>query len=88
MSSDRMAMIKKAAEKRQMQQLIRNLDKRKADLKKQTKKVKKAKHQAPGRLDSFKEENLYFSESNNQRWMEGSSYFETYNAMKQQDEWD
>lgn len=85
---DRMDMIKKAAEKREMQQLIRNLDKRKADLKKQTKKIKKAGHQAPGSLESFKEENMFYTEKQTNDWLVGTSYFETYNAMKEQDEWD
>lgn len=84
---DRLAMIKKAAEKREMETLIRNLDRRKANLKKQTKKIKKAKDQAPGSLESFKEENLYWGEKETQRWFEGSSYFENYQAMKDQDDW-
>jgi len=84
---DRLAMIKKAAEKREMQQLIRRVDARKAAIKKQTKKIKKAKHQAPGQFESFKEENLHWGEKETQRWMEGTSYYETYQAMKEQDEW-
>lgn len=84
---DRLAMIKKAAEKREMQNLIRRLDQRKAVLKAQTKKIKKAKHQAPGHLESFKEENLFYTEKETQRWFEGTSYFENYQAMKEQDEW-
>lgn len=85
---DRMAMIKAAAEKQQMQNAIRNIDRRKASIKKQNKKIKKAKHQAPGAVESFTEENMYWSEKETQNWFEGTSYFENYQAMRNQDSWD
>jgi len=50
--------------------------------------VKKAGHQSPGGLDCFKDENRVFSEKNTQKYLQSTSYFETYNAMKEQDSWD
>ena len=50
--------------------------------------VKKAGHQSPGGLDCFKDENRVFSEKNTQKYIQSTSYFETYNAMKEQDSWD
>ena len=53
-----------------------------------TASVKKAGHQSPGGLDCFKDENRVFSEKNTQKYLQNTSYFETYNAMKEQDSWD
>ena len=53
-----------------------------------TASVKKAGHQSPGGLDCFKDENRVFSEKNTQKYLQSTSYFETYNAMKEQDSWD
>lgn len=53
-----------------------------------TKSVKKAGHQSPGGLDCFKEENMYYTEKQTNDYLAGSSYMETYNAMKDQDSWD
>lgn len=50
--------------------------------------VKKAGHQSPGGLDCFKEENMYYSEKQTKDYLAGTSYMETYNAMKDQDNWD
>ena len=53
-----------------------------------TKSVKKAGHQSPGGLDCFKAENMYYTEKQTNDELAGSSYMETYNAMKDQDSWD
>ena len=49
--------------------------------------MKKSAHLNSGGLDLHKDENRHYSQENTQRWMEGTSYMETYNAMKEQDEW-
>jgi len=53
-----------------------------------TKQVAKAAKQAPGGLECFKEENMHYSTKDTQRWMEGTSYFENYQAMKGQDSYE
>ena len=53
-----------------------------------TKQVAKAAKQAPGGLECFKEENMHDSTKDTQRWMEGTSYFENYQAMKGQDSYE
>ncbi len=50
-----------------------------------TKTVKKAAHQAPSSLECFKEENMYYTEKETQNYIQGTSYYETYQSMK--DEW-
>lgn len=52
-----------------------------------TQQVKKAGKQAPGSLECFKEENMYYSKKETQAYLDGSSYMETYNAMKEHDDW-
>lgn len=53
-----------------------------------TASVKKAGHQSPGNLDCFKEENMYYTEKQTKDYLQGTSYMETYNSMKDQDSWD
>lgn len=53
-----------------------------------TKQVAKAAKQAPGGLECFKEENMHYSTKDTQRWMESTSYFENYQAMKGQDSYE
>ena len=50
--------------------------------------MKKSAHLNANGLDLHKDENRYYSQENTQRWMEGTSYMESYNAMKEQDSWD
>lgn len=52
-----------------------------------TKQVKKAGKQAPGSLECFKEENMYYTEKETKDYLAGTSYMETYNAMKEHDDW-
>jgi len=85
------AELQQIKEKYEMKDIIANLDARKAAIKEQsklTKQVKKAGKQAPGGLDCFKEENMHYSTKETRDWLEGTSYFENYEAMAQQDSWD
>ena len=50
--------------------------------------MKKSAHLNANGLDLHKDENRHYSQENTQRWMEGTSYMESYNAMKDQDSWD
>lgn len=90
---NRLEVIKASAEKAQIKQAIKNLNARKAEIKsmlkaesKLTKTVKKAGHQAPQVLDSFSHENMYYSDKDIKRYLEGSQMMESYNAMK--NDWD
>tara|TARA_B100001059_G_C17827767_1_gene582546 strand:- start:3267 stop:3557 length:291 start_codon:yes stop_codon:yes gene_type:complete len=49
--------------------------------------VKKSAHLNSGGLDLHKDENRHYTKENTQRWLESTSYFENYTAMKEQDEW-
>lgn len=77
-------------EEKEMQDIIANLNARKAIIKEQsklTKQVKKAGKQSPGGLDCFKEENMYHSEKNIERYLEGTSYMDAFAASKLDQEW-
>ena len=50
--------------------------------------VKKAGHQSPGGLDCFKDENRTYSDKEVRTYLDGTSYFETYNAMRGQDSYE
>ena len=50
--------------------------------------MKKSAHLNSGGLDLHKDENRHYSRENTQRYLESSSYMESYNAMKEQDSWD
>lgn len=51
-----------------------------------TKAVKKAGHQSPNSLDSFSEENMYYSDQQTKDYLSGTSYMETYQATR--NDWD
>ena len=53
-----------------------------------SKSVKKAKHLSPGGLDCFKDENRNYSDKEVRTYLDGTSYFETYNAMRGQDNYE
>jgi hypothetical protein len=77
-------------EKYEMEDIIANLDARKAIIKEQsklTKQVKKAGKQSPGGLDCFKEENMYHSEKDISRYLEDTSYMDAYADSKLDSEW-
>tara|TARA_X000000950_G_scaffold287788_1_gene401661 strand:+ start:985 stop:1290 length:306 start_codon:yes stop_codon:yes gene_type:complete len=100
---NRLALIKAVAEKQkkkreeeaEFQASIQRLDARKAAKKEEmklhkklTQQVKKAGKDSPGSLDCFKEENMYYSDKDTERYLEGSSYMDAYNANKSADgEW-
>ena len=99
---DRLKMIKAAAEKARakrqeeadFQAAIVKLDARKAALKEEMKlhkkltaSVKKAGVQMPGSLDFNSPENMYYSEKDTARYLEGTSYMDAYNAHKLDQEW-
>lgn len=86
--SDRIALIKAAAQKVKEQKEFKDAVKKvySRPKSKLTQSVKKAGHQAPGSLECFKEENMYYTEKETQDYIAGSSYMDTYNSMK--DDWD
>ena len=83
--------VKKHKEEVAFQESIAKLDARKAEIKKKqsklTKSVMSAKHQSPGGLDLHSDENRYYSKENTQKWLEGTSYYENYQAMRNQDDY-
>lgn len=84
------AELQQIKEKYEMEDIIANLDARKAAIKEQsklTKQVKKAGKQAPGGLDCFKEENMYHSEKDISRYLEDTSYMDAYHSSKIDQEW-
>ena len=84
--SDRLEMIKKAAEKAREEREFKDVVRSVYHRPKLTKQVKNAQSLAPGGLDCFKEENMHYSAEETQDYLAGSSYMETYQSMK--DDWD
>ena len=101
---DRLKMIKAAAEKAkakrneeaEFQATIRRMDARKAQMKAEEKKlkkdltaqIKKAGHLKSGSLDFNRPENMYYSDKDTARYLEGTSYMDAYEANKSADgEW-
>lgn len=97
---DRLKMIKAAAEKARakrqeeadFQATIVKLDARKAAIKEEMKlhkkltaSVKKAGKSMPGSLDFNRPENMYYSEKETARYLEGTTYMDAYNANKSAD---
>ena len=90
----RLDIIKQAAEKAQIKKAINNVAARKAEIKaemklhkKLTKSVKKAEHLAPKSLEALSEDNLYYTDRETQDYLAGTSYMETYESMRSQDEY-
>lgn len=84
------AELQQIKEKYEMEDIIANLDARKAIIKEEsklTKQVKKAGKQSPGGLDCFKEENMYHSEKDISRYLEDTSYMDAYADSKLDSEW-
>ena len=111
-ASNRIAMIKIAAQRAkakrlgisfeevEMQEIIQNMDDRKAEIKAEMKaaakkekklhkeltaQVKKAGVQSPGSLEFNSPENMYYSDKDNKAFLENSSYMDVYNATKDKD---
>ena len=85
-------------EEKEMQDIITNLDTRKAAIKEQqreemrlhkklTASVKKAGKQMPGSLDFNSPENMYHSQKDIDRYLEGTSYMDAYESSKLDQEW-
>ena len=85
-------------EEKEMQDIINNLDTRKAAIKEQQKQemrlhkkltasVKKAGKQMPGSLDFNSPENMYHSQKDIGRYLEGTSYMDAYESSKLDQEW-
>lgn len=89
-TKSRLELIKEAArkykEEQEFQQAVATVDARRKAAKKLTKSVKKAAHQAPGHTDCFKDENRYWSSEETRDYIQGTSYFENYQSMK--NDWD
>ena len=76
----------------EMKEIIKNLDERKKQVKEElklhkklTKSVKKAGKQMPGSLDFNSPENMYHSDKDIARYLEGTSYVDAYNANRSAD---
>src|SRR6056300_376269 len=83
------AELLKFKEQKEMQDIIANLDARKSKIKEEMKlhkkltaSVKKAGKQSPGGLDCFKEENMYYSQKDITRYLDGTSYMDAFEASK------
>jgi len=68
---------------------IANIERRKKEIKlrdridrKLTESVKKAAHQAPSMFDSYHDKEMHYSEKEVQDWIKGTSYYETYQAIR------
>jgi len=81
---DVIATLKAEKEKYEFEQTVKKVYSRP----KLTKQVKKAAAHAPGRLDCFKDENRAYSNKEVRTYLDGTSYFETYSAMRGQDSYE
>jgi len=87
--NDIMAALKAEKENYEFKQTVKKVYSRpKNYYNKLSNTVKKAGHQSPGGLDCFKDENRFYSPKETQRYLEGTSYYETYSAMRSQDEYE
>lgn len=91
---NRMEMIKAAVEKGHINKAIGNVAIRKKSIKEEmklhkklTRAMNKAGHQAPSSLESFREENMYYTERETRDYLAGSTLMETYQSMKEQDDY-
>ena len=83
------AMLLKEKEKYDFEQTVKKVYSRpKNYYNKLSASTKKAAHQSPGGLDLHKDENRHYTQEETSRWMEGTSYFENYQAMKGQDSYE
>ena len=71
----------------EFQKTVKRVYARPKDYGRLTKSVKKAEHLAAGGLDLHKDENRHHSKESTDRWLTGTSYMETYEAMRSQDEY-
>lgn len=86
---DVMKILREEKEKYEFEQTVKKVYSKPKDYyNKLSRQVKKAGKQSPGGLDCFKEENMYYSAKETSDYLAGTSYMETYSAMKSQDDWD
>ena len=84
-----MAALKAEKEKYDFEQTVKKVySKPIKNYNKLTKSVKKAAHQSPGGLECFKDEYRTYSNKEVRTYLDGTSYFETYNAMRGQDSYE
>lgn len=88
------AELLKFKEQKEIQDIMINLDTRKKAIKEEIKlhkkltaSVKKAGKQMPGSLDFNSPENMYYSEKDTARYLEGTSYMDAFEASKLDQEW-
>ena len=88
------AELLKFKEQKEIQDIMINLDTRKKAIKEEIKlhkkltaAVKKAGKQSPGSLDFNSPENMYHSEKDTARYLEGTSYMDAFEASKLDQEW-
>ena len=88
------AELLKFKEQKEIQKIIINLDTRKKAIKEEIKlhkkltaSVKKAGKQSPGSLDFNSPENMYHSEKDTARYLEGTSYMDAFEDSKLDQEW-
>ncbi|MGB0346651.1 MAG: hypothetical protein ACPGGA_04140 [Balneolaceae bacterium] len=70
----------------EQKELRKEAKKFKKDKSKLTKHVRKAGQHAPSNLDAFSEKNMYYSDSETQRYLSGTDYADTYNSTYR--DWD
>jgi len=84
-----MAALKAEKEKYEWEKTVKKVySKPKNYYNKLSKTVKKAAHQSPGGLECFKDEYRAYSDKEVRTYLDGTSYFETYNAMRGQDSYE
>ncbi len=88
------AELLKFKEQKEMQDIVIKLDTRKKAIKEEIKlhkkltaSVKKAGKQMPGSLDFNSPENMYHSQKDIGRYLEGTSYMDAYESSKLDQEW-
>ena len=81
-------------EQKEMQDIVIKLETRKKAIKEEIKlhkkltaSVKKAGKQSPGSLDFNSPENMYHSDKDTARYLEGTSYMDAFEASKLDQEW-
>ncbi len=80
------AILKEEKEKMEFEKTVKKVySKPRVNYNKLTKQVKKAEHLKSGSLDLNRPENMYYSDKDTARFLEGTSYMDAYNANKMAD---
>lgn len=80
------AVLKEEKEKMDFKKTVTKVySKPKVNYNKLTAQVKKAGHLKSGSLDLNRPENMYYSDKDNARFLENTSYMDAYNANKMAD---